>query len=277
MSYWMKIDLDNIPEKKGFRRRIHVIIFGSDTLAGKLFDIVLIAAIALSVAVVMLDSIGSIRANFGDLLWKLEWFFTLLFSVEYLLRIAIVKKVKQYVFSFYGVIDFLAILPTYLSILIPGTQYLIAIRVLRILRVFRILKLAHYLSEANFITKALWQSRRKILVFLFAVVIICVFAGSIMYVVEGPENGFSNIPISIYWAIVTLSTVGFGDITPITPLGQFISAIIMILGYGIIAVPTGIVTYEMTKSTRKLHSCVECGKQDHEKDALFCKHCGNEL
>ena len=229
------------------------------------------------VLVVMMDSISGIRTKFGDVLWSLEWAFTVLFSVEYLLRIATVRNVKQYVFSFYGIIDFLAILPTYLSIIIPGTQYLVAIRVLRILRVFRILKLAHYLSEANFISKALWQSRRKILVFLFAVVLICVFAGSIMYVVEGPENGFANIPVSIYWAIVTLSTVGFGDLTPVTPLGQFLSAIIMILGYGIIAVPTGIVTYEMSKNTRKLHYCSECGEGDHEKDALYCKYCGKEL
>lgn len=277
MNYWMKVDLANIPEKKGIRRRVHIIIFGSDTFAGKLFDIILIAAIALSVVVVMMDSISGIRTKFGDVLWSLEWAFTVLFSVEYLLRIASVRNVKQYVFSFYGIIDFLAILPTYLSIIIPGTQYLVAIRVLRILRVFRILKLAHYLSEANFISKALWQSRRKILVFLFAVVLICVFAGSIMYVVEGPENGFANIPVSIYWAIVTLSTVGFGDLTPLTPLGQFLSAIIMILGYGIIAVPTGIVTYEMSKNTRKLHYCSECGEGDHEKDALYCKYCGKEL
>ena len=225
----------------------------------------------------MMDSISGIRERYGDYLSNLEWVFTLLFSVEYLLRIATVKNVKQYVLSFYGIIDFLAILPTYLSLLMPGTQYLVTIRVLRILRVFRILKLANYLSEANFISKALWQSRRKILVFLFAVILICVFAGSIMYVVEGPEYGFNNIPISIYWAIVTLSTVGFGDIAPVTPLGQFISGIIMILGYGIIAVPTGIVTYEMTKNTRKLHQCIVCGKRNHERDALFCKYCGEQL
>ncbi|MBK98082.1 MAG: ion transporter [Balneola sp.] len=273
----MQVDLVNIPPKKGFRRNLHIIIFGSDTFSGKLFDIILIAAIVLSVAVIMMDSISEIRVRYGDLLWNLEWAFTLLFSVEYLFRIATVKNVKDYVLSFYGIIDFLAVLPTYLSILIPGTQYLVAIRVLRILRIFRVLKLALYLSEVNFISKALWQSRRKILVFLFAVVLICMIAGSIMYVVEGPEYGFSNIPISIYWAIVTLSTVGFGDIAPVTPLGQFISAIIMMLGYGIIAVPTGIVTYEMTKNTRKMHHCSVCGKQDHERDALFCKYCGEEL
>jgi voltage-gated potassium channel len=273
----MKPNLENIPEKEGIRRRLHIIIYGSDTYLGKLFDLILIIAIATSVFVVMLDSIASLRIEYGTIFWSLEWFFTGLFTFEYLIRIATVKKIRAYVFSFYGIIDLLAILPTYLSLLFPGTQYLVAIRVIRILRVFRILKLAQYISEANHITRALWHSRRKILVFLFSVLLICIFAGSLMYVVEGQENGFTSIPLSIYWAIVTLSTVGFGDLTPSTPLGQFISSIIMILGYGIIAVPTGIVTYEMSRNNYLPHQCTTCGHAPHDNNAKYCKECGSEL
>lgn len=261
----------------GWRKRLFTIIFGTETKAGKLFDMVLIAAISLSVLVVMLDSIAEIRTQFGPQFKSVEWFFTILFTIEYALRLLSVKKPLKYVFSFYGIIDFLATIPTYLSILLPGTQYLLAIRVIRILRVFRVLKLVQYMNEAEYLVKALVASRRKILVFLFAVTMIAIFAGSLLYVIEGQENGFTSIPTSIYWAIVTLSTVGFGDITPATPLGKFITAVIMILGYGIIAVPTGIVSYEMGRVQPTPRTCESCKSTDHEADAAFCKKCGHKL
>lgn len=262
---------------KGRREQLFIIIFGTETKWGRLFDVALILAISLSVLVVMLDSIVSVREQHGPLFKSLEWFFTILFTLEYLLRVFSVKKPHQYIFSFFGVIDFLATIPTYISIFIPGTEYLLAIRVLRILRVFRVLKLVQYLNEAEYITRALSASRRKISVFLFAVVMIAIFAGSLLYVVEGQENGFTSIPTSIYWAIVTLSTVGFGDITPVTPLGKFIAAAIMILGYSIIAVPTGIVSYEMARVKTPPRICPSCKTKDHDLDALFCKKCGHKL
>ena len=262
---------------KGWRKKLFVVIFGADTKWGKFFDVTLIIAITASVLIVMLDSIASLRADYGEFFKTSEWFFTVLFTIEYVLRIVAVKDPRRYIFSFFGVIDFLAIIPTYISLLLPGTEYLIAIRVLRILRVFRVLKLVKYLNEAEYISKALIASRRKILVFLFAVLMIAIFAGSIVYVVEGQENGFTSIPMSIYWAIVTLSTVGYGDIIPVTPLGQLISAVIMIMGYAIIAVPTGIVSYEMARMQRIPRVCSKCKFSDHDFDAEFCKICGNTL
>ena len=227
---------DNIPVKENWRKKLYIIIFEAETRLGKLFDVILIAAISLSVLVVMLDSMAEIRAEYGYALRITEWVFTVLFSVEFVLRLICVRQPSKYFFSFYGMIDFLAILPTYLSLFLPGTHYLTAIRVLRILRVFRVLKLVQYMKEANYLSSALIASRRKISVFLFAVIMIAIFAGSLIYVVEGQENGFTSIPTSIYWAIVTLSTVGFGDLAPQTGLGKFIATLIMILGYGIIAV-----------------------------------------
>lgn len=262
---------------KGWKKKLFVVIFGAETRWGRFFDIFLILAITASVLVVMLDSISSLRAEYGEFFKTSEWFFTILFTVEYVLRIIAVKEPRKYIFSFFGVIDLLAIVPTYISLFLPGTEYLIAIRVLRILRVFRVLKLVKYLNEAEYINKALIASRRKIFVFLFAVFMIAIFAGSIVYVVEGQENGFTSIPISIYWAIVTLSTVGYGDIIPVTPLGQLVSAIIMILGYAIIAVPTGIVSYEMARMQRIPRVCSKCKFSDHDFDAEFCKICGSEL
>ena len=269
---------DNIPVKENWRKKLYIIIFEAETRLGKLFDVILIAAISLSVLVVMLDSMAEIRAEYGYALRITEWVFTVLFSVEFVLRLICVRQPSKYFFSFYGMIDFLAILPTYLSLFLPGTHYLTAIRVLRILRVFRVLKLVQCMKEANYLSSALIASRRKISVFLFAVIMIAIFAGSLIYVVEGQENGFTSIPTSIYWAIVTLSTVGFGDLAPQTGLGKFIATLIMILGYGIIAVPTGIVSYEMARvKDEELKYCPKCHATHHDDDAAFCKKCGTNL
>jgi len=271
---------DQENSNKGIRNKLHEIIFEADTASGKLFDIVLILTIVLSVVVVMLDSVAVVRKEHGQLLYTLEWIFTILFSIEYILRIISVGKPLKYIFSFYGIVDLLAILPTYVSLIFPGSQYFLVIRVLRLLRIFRVLKIVQYLGAAIQLKKALVASRRKIFVFLFTVLIIVVIFGSLMYVIEGEQNGFTSIPKSIYWAIVTLTTVGYGDISPNTPIGQFIASIIMILGYGIIAVPTGIVTTELAKGEFKTVStqvCPECSQEGHDSDAAFCKYCGTKL
>lgn len=263
------------------RDRVHEIIFEADTPAGKGFDVILIVAIVLSVAIVMLESVSRFREAFGAEIRIAEWFFTILFTVEYVLRLISIRRPLRYAFSFYGIVDLLAILPTYLSALVPGTQYLLVIRLLRILRVFRVLKLAQYMSEATLLMQALRASRRKITVFLFAVMTIVVIMGSLMYLIEGETHGFTSIPVSIYWAIVTLTTVGYGDISPETPLGQFMASVIMILGYAILAVPTGIVSVELSRaeSTKKVstRACISCGGEDHAHDARFCKYCGEAL
>jgi voltage-gated potassium channel len=227
----------------------------------------------------MLDSVESITSVYGKLFFSMEWVFTVLFTIEYLLRLFCAKKSIKYAASFFGVIDLLAILPTYLSILIPGSQYLLVIRILRVLRVFRVLKLAKFLGESDMLIQALRASRRKITIFLFAVLTLVIVLGSFMYVIESRGNGFTSIPRSIYWAIVTLTTVGYGDIHPKTGLGQALAAVIMILGYGLIAVPTGIITVEAsTLKQRPLpHPCVECGSENHDRDAVFCKYCGERL
>jgi len=262
------------------RDTLHTIIFEAETPAGKWFDLLLILSIILSVIAVMLDSVQAIRTRFGGLLFVAEWFFTILFTIEYLVRLISVTRPLLYARSFFGVVDLLAILPTYISLAYPGGQYLLVIRLLRILRVFRVLKLVQYVGESRMLIAALRASRRKITVFLFTVLTIVTVLGSMMYLVEGEQSGFTSIPRSIYWAIVTLTTVGYGDITPQTVLGQFLSIIIMILGYGIIAVPTGIVTVEMThaftgrSSTR---ACPGCGIESHAEDAAFCRRCGKQL
>lgn len=259
---------------------MHEVIFEADTPAGKGFDVVLIGCILISVMTVMLDSIDLFRAQHGILLYRIEWIFTLLFTGEYILRLLCVGRPLKYAISFYGVIDLLAIIPTYVSLFLPGTQYLLVIRILRILRIFRVLKLATYLGEANLLAKALQASRRKIFVFLFTVFTLVVIFGSLMYVIEGGENGFTSIPRSIYWAIVTMTTVGYGDISPQTIVGQAFSSIVMILGYGIIAVPTGIVTVEMSQTfSRKVstQTCLQCSAEGHDTDARYCKFCGAEL
>lgn len=272
---------------RDFRERLARIVFESDTPAGKRFDVVLLWAIVLSILLVMLDSVQSIRAQYGETLRFFEWSFTVLFTVEYGLRLYAARRPLRYAASFFGVVDLLTIVPSYLSLIFVGAQALLAVRALRLLRIFRILKLSRYLGEANVLTSALRASRFKITIFLMTVMTLVIIMGSVMYLVEGAKNGFSNIPISIYWAIVTLTTVGYGDISPKTPLGQIISSALMIVGYGIIAVPTGIVTAELNRATRqsdattetatKLPPCNVCGNSKNDRDAQFCKLCGAEL
>lgn len=267
-------------QKYSLKEKLHEVIFEADTRAGKLFDEILIILILLSVLVVMLDSTKTVTEQYGNLLHLIEWIFTVLFTIEYILRIYSINKPLKYILSFYGIIDFLSIAPTYVSFFFPGTRYLSVIRILRVLRIFRVLKFVRYISEAKTLAKALKSSRRKITIFVFVVLTLVVILGSLMYLIEGEENGFTSIPRSIYWAIVTLTTVGYGDISPQTSLGQALAALIMILGYGIIAVPTGIVTAELTQTETKTVStqvCKECSKEGHDADAKYCKYCGAEL
>ena len=263
-----------------WRKKLFEIIFEADTPAGKWFDIVLIICILLSVIVVMLDSVSSIGTKYGKLLYAVEWFFTILFTVEYILRLLCVGRPIRYAVSFFGIVDLLAILPTYMSLIFFGSRYLAVVRVLRVLRIFRVLKLGHHSQEAAVLKKALYASRRKIIVFLFVVLTLVVIMGSLIYVIEKEENGFTSIPRSIYWAIVTLTTVGYGDISPQTGPGQFLAAIVMILGYSIIAVPTGIVTVELSQAHKEQTStqaCPDCSAEGHDTDARYCKFCGTKL
>lgn len=263
-----------------WRRKIHDVIFEAETPAGRAFDVVLICVIILSVFVVVIDSVNSYQEKYGSFLYIAEWFFTIVFTIEYILRLISVRKPWRYAFSFFGLIDILSILPTYLSLFVPGLQYLLTVRILRLLRVFRIFKLSEYITEARTLTTALKASTKKIGVFILAVLTLVTVIGSIVYVIEGEENGFVNIPTSIYWAIVTLTTVGYGDLSPKTPLGQFFASIVMILGYGIIAVPTGIVTVELGKTANKLFStqvCPNCHSEGHDSDAVYCKYCAEHL
>ena len=258
---------------------MHEVIFEADTRAGKLFDVILIWAVILSVIVVILDSVNSYQAKYGNILYALEWFFTIIFSIEYIFRLISVRRPMRYALSFFGIIDLLAIVPTYSSLLVPGVQFLLTVRILRLLRIFRVLKLTEYLAEAQTLTNALKASARKIGVFIMTVVVLVTVIGSIMYVIEGEENGFKDIPTSIYWAIVTLTTVGYGDVSPQTALGQFFASIVMILGYGIIAVPTGIVTVELSKAGKPVSTqvCPHCLREGHDADAVFCKYCAAHL
>lgn len=275
--YVLETDRDAL---SGWQLKLNNIIFGAESKAGKAFDIALIAAIIVSVAAVMLESVSFISDRVGRELYILEWAFTIAFTIEYVLRLSCVRYPLRYAFSFYGIVDLLSVIPTYLSLIIPGANTLLVIRILRILRVFRVLKLFSYLREAEHLAWALRSSRRKILVFLYVVSTIVVVFGAIMYLIEGPENGFTSIPTSVYWAIVTLTTVGYGDIAPTTPLGQLIASATMITGYAIIAVPTGIYTAELTqvmRSKRDARGCLGCGKTGHELDAEFCRYCGDKL
>ena len=262
-----------------FKDQIKLIIFGTDTRAGKLFDVVLIITIVLSIITVLLDSVVEYNQQYGHIFNIAEWTFTIMFTVEYLLRIFSIRRAFSYIFSFFGIIDLLAILPTYLSLLMPGTEVFVVIRVLRVLRIFRVLKLVQFMGEADLLMKAMIASRRKIFIWLFFVMNIVIILGSIMYLVEGEAAGFDSIPRSIYWAIVTLTTVGYGDILPQTSLGQAIASFIMILGYSIIAVPTGIVTAEITFAAKdpKKQRCIVCGKEGLAWDAKFCSSCGAKL
>ena len=264
-----------------WRRRVHEIVFEADTAAGKLFDVFLITAIVISVTVVMLDSVTTIHDRYGQELLVLEWAFTILFTVEYVVRLISVQNARRYVTSFFGVVDLLAILPTYLSVLMPGSQSLLVIRTLRLLRVFRVFKLASYVKEGDFLMAALRASRAKITVFVSSILSIAVVVGSLLYLIEGEASGFTSIPRAMYWAIVTMTTVGYGDIAPATTLGQVAAAGLMILGYAIIAVPTGIVSVELAKlnplSKVSTQACLVCSREGHDRDASYCKYCGSAL
>ncbi len=262
------------------RERLHEIIFEADTAEGKAFDLVLLVLILTSVVVVMLDSVDDVRARIGPVVWATEWVLTLLFTVEYALRLYAVERPVAYAFSFFGLVDLLAVLPTYLSLVVPGAQSLIVIRVLRLLRVFRVLKLVRYLTEERVLVTALRASRRKIVVFVCGVLSVCLIVGTLMYLIEGKEAGFTSIPRGVYWAVVTITTVGYGDIAPQTVAGQVLAMLLMIAGYGIIAVPTGIVGVEVARAS--LHQpttqvCRHCLREGHAADARFCKFCGAAL
>ena len=266
---------------KKWKADLHEIIFEADTPTGKAFDVALLISIIMSVFAVMLESVDSIEREFGPYLRGIEWLFTILFTLEYILRILSTGKPVRYIFSFLGIIDFLSIIPTYLSLFFVGTQALLMIRTIRLLRVFRVLKLARYIGESKVLSKALKASRFKITVFLTAVLSIVLIVGTMMYLIEGEKNGFTSIPRSVYWAVVTLTTVGYGDIAPQTVLGQALATIIMITGYAIIAVPTGIVSVELSQVSKKdpvsTQACPQCSREGHDIDAEFCKYCGANL
>lgn len=249
-------------------------------MAGRLFDTILLVLIAASVTVVVLESAPTVRAVYGAELRAAEWLFTALFTIEYGVRLYSVSRPLRYATSFFGIVDLLSVVPTYLSVLVPGAQSLLVIRILRLLRIFRVFKLANYVGESGELWRALRASRRKILVFLFTVMTVVVIVGAVIHVVEGPEHGFTSIPTGIYWAVVTLTTVGYGDISPQTTLGRFIASAVMLMGYGIIAVPTGIVTAEMTRAMRapiSTQACPHCAAEGHEYDATYCRKCGGRL
>jgi len=259
------------------RRKIYTVVFRSDTPAGKLFDLILLWLILFSILSVFLESVASIRQNYLYYIRSAEWFFTAIFTIEYILRIYSSHKPLKYVFSFYGLIDLIAILPTYLSLFLSGGQYLVVVRAFRLLRVFRILKLNRFLYEGNILTTALKASMYKITVFVMSVVTLVTIIGTLMYIIEGDKSGFSSIPVSIYWAIVTITTVGYGDISPQTPVGQLLASILMIIGYGIIAVPTGIVSVEMARATDEARErCQFCQAPIYPRTARFCSNCGKE-
>lgn len=263
-----------------WRHRLHEIVFEADTPAGRAFDYALLAAILISVGVVLAESVPDLRAAHGPLFRKVEWIFTGLFTVEYLLRLLSVRRPLVWARSFFGIVDLVAVLPTYLAIVVPGAQTLLVLRALRLLRIFRVLKMAQFLKEATVLRRALVASRRKIAVFFGAVLVLVLILGSAIYLVEGEANGFTSIPISIYWAIVTLTTVGYGDLAPQTTLGRMVASVVMLLGYAIIAVPTGIVTGEMLARQRgpvSTQACPSCGLEGHDADAVHCKFCGARL
>ncbi|MFC2109826.1 ion transporter [Bacteroidota bacterium] len=270
------------PTESTWKNKLHEIIYEADTKAGKLFDVLLLITIFASVVLVMLESVPSINSIYQDFFNIAEWVITILFTLEYILRIVCIKKPSTYIFSYYGLIDFLATIPKYLSLIMGGTYALLVLRALRLLRVFRILKITRYIGESNRLISALKASRPKITVFMFAVMILAVILGTLMYLVEGnADSGFTSIPRSVYWTIVTLTTVGYGDITPVTTLGQFIASFVMIMGYGIIAVPTGIVSAEYTAKNHKVSSntisCKNCNANEHNDGSKFCSNCGEKL
>ncbi|WP_394248128.1 ion transporter [Vibrio profundi] len=266
--------------RHSLKHHLYVIIFGTHTSAGRAFDISLIIAIIASLIVLVLDSIPALNAKWANVFMYLEYSFTALFTIEYLLRLYCSPKPTAYARSFYGVIDLLAILPTYLALFFPAASYISVIRMLRVMRIFRILKLVRYLQDSNILLRSLLMAKRKIFIFFSTVGILVIILGSIIYVIEGPKHGFTSIPQSIYWAIVTITTVGYGDLVPKTPVGQAIASITMLLGYSILAVPTGIITAELNQEMnahRSLVRCPNCSRSGHDSDAHFCKHCGGEL
>lgn len=266
---------------ESIRERLHVIIFGHETPAGRAFDVALIAAILVSVVLVMLDSMAEMRVRYGEAFRVAEWFFTILFTIEYGLRLWCAHYPRRYAGSFYGIVDLVAVLPTYLAVLFPAGRFFTIVRILRVVRIFRVLKLVHFVMEGAVLSRALKASRYKITVFLVAVLTSVVVVGSLMYLIEGAASGFTSIPQSIYWAIVTITTVGYGDIAPATFLGKSLAAALMIMGYGIIAVPTGIVTLELDRAARaeeaRTATCPTCGLGRHDLDAVYCKRCGTDL
>lgn len=260
------------------KKLLREVIFGTETRSGKGFDLALLAAITASVIVVMLDSVESFRLEHEQLLITLEWIFTIVFTIEYGLRLYCAKSARKYAFSIFGLVDLLSIIPTYLTLIVSGTHYLAVIRVLRILRMFRVLKMVRHVSEASTILRALLASRAKITVFIFAVLCMMVIMGTMMYMIEGEQNGFTNIPQSIYWAIVTITTVGYGDVSPHTPTGKLLASFAMLLGYAIIAVPTGIITVELQRESRRhLKSCDRCGNNENTQSARYCHQCGERI
>jgi voltage-gated potassium channel len=271
----------NAKRNKSWRARLHEVIYESNTVAGKTFDVTLLVLIIVSVVVVMMDSVGTWHQKYGGLFHTLEWVLTVLFTIEYVLRLICIKTPHRYIFSVLGLIDLLAIIPSYLSVLYPGAQSLLVLRALRLIRVFRIFKLTRFIGEMQFLRVAIKGSIRKISIFMLVVLSLVIILGSVMYLVEKGNNGFTSIPTSIYWAIVTITTVGYGDISPATPLGKLVASVIMLLGYGIIAVPTGIVTTEMALASRlkeqQSEACPRCGREGHDSDAKHCKYCGELL
>ena len=267
------------PGGPGLRHRLYFIIFESDTPAGRAFDVALILAIVASVLVVMMDSIPTISPQTRARLAVAEWGFTLLFTLEYVLRLWVVRRPARYARSFFGLVDLFAILPTYVALLLPGARFLLVIRILRVLRIFRVLKLVHFIGEGQVLARAMVASRHKIAVFLVTVLTAVTILGSLLYIIEGAAAGFDSIPRSVYWAIVTLTTVGYGDIAPQTPLGQTLAAAIMLLGYGMIAVPTGIMTVEIGNAARsaRARTCAGCGREEQDPEAGFCRYCGDGL
>lgn len=262
---------------KELKALLYDVIFGTESRAGKLFDLVLIYAILLSVSAVMLDSIASVRAGYGAYLAIAEWVFTILFTAEYIARVYSSPNPRAYIFSFYGLVDFLSIIPTYLAFFFHGANFLIVVRLLRVLRIFRVLKLVRYVGESNILLDSLINSHRKVFVFFSSVVVLATIIGSLMFLVEGPDSGFTSIPTSIYWAIVTITTVGYGDITPQTVVGKFLATLTMLIGYSIIAVPTGIITAELAHEMQRdriAKACPNCNFSGHERDAKYCRMCG---
>lgn len=265
---------------EGWRERSYRVVFGYESRAGRLFDLLLIVAILASVAVALMDSVAALHARYGRVFYAIEWGFTLAFTAEYVVRLAIVKQPMRYARSFFGVIDLLAVLPTYLALLVPGAQFFIVLRVLRILRIFSILHLRRYVRESSMLLETLRRSWRRIAVFLLAILALVTIFGAVMFVVEGPAHGFTSIPVAMYWAVVTVGTVGFGDIAPVTPLGRLIASLLILIGYGVIVVPAGIYTAElasMLRLQRDARECGSCGLKGHEADAKHCRRCGERL